>query len=122
MNDEKLQYHKGLLMKEMSQITEELSKLGIKTPEDGDWGAIQGAMNRGDKADPNTLADRDEEFLEKANVLGEIESRYRDLADALQKLNHEPEKYGICEKSGQPIEDERLEANPAARTCKAQMN
>jgi RNA polymerase-binding transcription factor DksA len=121
MNEEKLQYYKDLLMKEIDQMTEELSKLGIKNPEDGDWGAILGKMDEGDNADPNMKADRDEEFLERANVLGEIETRYRELQNALHKINHEPEKYGICEESGQPIEDDRLEANPSARTCKAHM-
>ncbi len=121
MNEEKLKHYNELLVKEMDQMKEELSRLGIKNPEDGDWGAVLGSMNSADKADPNTQADRDEEFLERANVLGEIETRYRELADALTKINDEPEKYGICEVSGQPIEDDRLEANPAARTCKANM-
>jgi RNA polymerase-binding transcription factor DksA len=122
MNNEKLEYYKELLTKENDQMKEELSKLGIKNPEDGDWGAILGSMNAGDKADVNTQADRDEDFLEQANVLGEIEVRYKNITDALYKINHDPEKYGICEKSGQPIEDDRLEANPSARTCKASMN
>ena len=121
MNTEKLQYFKGKLMKEMDEMKHELGKLGIKNPEDGDWGAILGGENTGDKADVNLQADRDEEFLEKANVLGEVETRYRELADALTKINHNPEKYGICEKSNQPIEEDRLEANPSARTCKAHM-
>jgi RNA polymerase-binding transcription factor DksA len=30
--------------------------------------------------------------------------------------------YGVCEKSGKPIELDRLMANPAARTCKEMMN
>ncbi|NCS99620.1 hypothetical protein GW765_01415 [Candidatus Parcubacteria bacterium] len=121
MNTDKLQYYKELLLKEMDQMTGELSRLGIKDPENGDWGATLGKENEGDNADPNTQADRDEEFLERANVLGEIETRYRELQSALYKINHEPEKYGICEESGQPIEEDRLTANPSAKTCKAHM-
>ena len=30
--------------------------------------------------------------------------------------------YGTCEVSGEQIEEDRLEADPAARTCKAHMN
>jgi DnaK suppressor protein len=122
MKDEnKLAHYKEKLEKEREALTEELSKLGIKNPEDGDWGAILAQANEGDNADPNLQADRDEEFLERANVLGEIEESYRAIEDALYKINHEPEKYGICEKSGQPIEEDRLEAIPSARTCKAHM-
>jgi RNA polymerase-binding transcription factor DksA len=122
MKDEnKLQYYKEKLEKELDQLTEELGRLGIKNPQDGDWGAVLGKMDEGDNADPNMKADRDEEFLERANVLGEIETRYKELQDALYKINHAPERYGMCEESNQPIEEDRLEANPAARTCKAHM-
>ena len=122
MRDEnKLSYYKEKLEKEREILAGELSKLGIKNPEDGDWGAVLSQVNEGDNADSNLQADRDEEFLERANILGEIEEGYRAIEDALYKINHEPEKYGICEKSGQPIEEDRLEVNPAARTCKAYM-
>lgn len=121
MNQDKLQYFKNKLEEEMDVLTAELGKLGIKNPENGDWGAVLGSEDEADMADVNTLADRDEEFLERANVLGEVETRYREVADALYKINHAPEKFGICEKSGQPIEEDRLEANPSARTCKAHM-
>ncbi len=122
MNDQnKLQFYKEKLETELAELTEELGKMGIKNPADGDWGAVLGQENRGDNADPNTKADRDEEFLNTANVLGEIEERYKDVQDALLKINDKPEEYGICEKSGQPVEEDRLEANPAARTCKAHM-
>jgi RNA polymerase-binding transcription factor DksA len=79
-------------------------------------------MNDADKADPNMLGDRDEEFAEAANELGEFELRYKEIKSALDKIDNTPEKYGMCEISGQPIEHDRLEANPAAKTCKAMMN
>jgi RNA polymerase-binding transcription factor DksA len=31
-------------------------------------------------------------------------------------------KYGICKVCGEEIEEARLEANPAAETCKAHLN
>ena len=52
-------------------------------------------------------------------MLKELEIRYNDIKDALDKI--EKNKYGICEVSGEEIEEERLIANPAARTCKAHM-
>ncbi len=121
MNNDKRQFYKELLLAEMEQIKNELSHLGIKNPEDGDWGAVMGSTNEGDNADQNLQADRSEDFMERANILGEIETRYRELEQALYKINHTPEKYGICETSGQPIEEDRLTANPSAKTCKAHM-
>jgi RNA polymerase-binding transcription factor DksA len=41
------------------------------------------------------------------------------VVHALGKI--EAGTYGVCEVSGMDIEEDRLEANPAARTCKAHM-
>jgi RNA polymerase-binding transcription factor DksA len=70
-------------------------------------------------SDMNDLGDRDEEFANTANTLGELEIRYKDIILALKKINEGT--YGICEISGKPIEEDRLMANPAARTCKSHM-
>jgi len=121
-DQEKRAFYKEKILVEIAKIEEELGHLGIKDPKSGDWGARLTEENEGDSADTNTLADRDEEFLGRANVLGEVEMQYKELVHALDKINHHPELYGICEVSGQPIEEDRLEANPAARTCKAHMN
>jgi RNA polymerase-binding transcription factor DksA len=42
-------------------------------------------------------------------------ARLTDVKDALAKID--AGTYGICETSGEPIEEARLRANPAARTC-----
>jgi Tfp pilus assembly PilM family ATPase len=44
----------------------------------------------------------------------------QEVMTALTKI--EEGTYGTCEVSGDEIETDRLEANPAARTCKAHMN
>ena len=49
-------------------------------------------------------------------VLDELEARYRLVLHALKKFD--AGTYGVCEESGEQIEEERLDANPAARTCK----
>ena len=49
-----------------------------------------------------------------------LQARLTDVNVALGKI--ENGTYGICEVSGEPIEADRLEANPAARTNKAHMN
>jgi RNA polymerase-binding transcription factor DksA len=48
-----------------------------------------------------------------------LEKRLADVENALNKIDGG--SYGICEVCGNKIEEDRLEANPAARTCKACM-
>lgn len=65
------------------------------------------------------IADRFEDQEEQRSEKASLEARKVDIEDALHKI--ESGTYGICEVSGEPIEEERLEANPAARTCTAHM-
>lgn len=39
------------------------------------------------------------------------------IDDALRRFYREPERFGICEDTGEPIPFERLELVPWARTC-----
>jgi RNA polymerase-binding transcription factor DksA len=51
-----------------------------------------------------------------------LEVRYNEIKSALKKIEESaPGAYGLCEVGGEQIEEDRLEANPAARTCKAHM-
>jgi DnaK suppressor protein len=49
------------------------------------------------------------------SILEQLESEISDLDSALKKIDEGT--YGICEIGGEPIETERLEAIPGARTC-----
>lgn len=104
---------------EFNKLNKEMKELGIKNPEvKGDW------IERADdldtvSSDLNDVADRTEEYDERRATLATLEGRYNDIRRALKKIADG--KYGICEVSGEPIEEDRLEANPAARTCKAHM-
>lgn len=65
------------------------------------------------------MADRTEEYDTRRAELAELEGRWNDIRDALKKID--AGTYGVCEVSGEPIEEDRLIANPAARTCKEHM-
>lgn len=106
------------LEEERATLEKELGDLGIKDPETGDWGAV--GDPDGEEADKNDLADRDEEFANRANTLAELELRLRDVNDALGKIGGS--EYGKCSTCGSMIEEDRLMANPAAKTCKAHMD
>jgi len=69
----------------------------------------------GDVPDQNEQADAAEDTEERVAVLTDLETRYRNVVRALQKIT--AGNYGVCEISGEPIESARLVANPAARTC-----
>lgn len=117
-----IQNLKAKLLEERAKLEKELSDLGIMDPETGDWGAYQSEPGEADVSDKNDAADFDEDFLTRANTLGEIEKRYLDVKNALDKIERADGSFGICEVSGKQIEEDRLEANPAARTCKEHMN
>lgn len=111
---------KARLLEEKAQLEEELGKVGRKNPDNPeDWEPTP--ANDGElDIDLNDRADNHEESLERSAILTELENRHKSVVDALEKI--EKGTYGVCEVSGEPIEEDRLEANPAARTCKAHMN
>jgi RNA polymerase-binding transcription factor DksA len=118
-NDLDTNYFKDKLQEELSLVEKELNDIGRRNPENKlDWEAEPGDMNV-HSADPNETADNIEEFEGNTAVLKELEIRYNDIKDALVKI--ENGTYGICEVSGEPIEEDRLIANPTARTCKKHM-
>lgn len=98
-----------------AQVTAELKDLGIHNPEvPKDWIATPGEEMDAE-ADPNVAADRVESWDERRATLAVLETRYNNIVRAEQKLADGT--YGTCEVCGREIEAERLDANPAARTC-----
>lgn len=108
---------KQKLEDEKNVLEAELSSLG-RVDKTGDWEATPREQTA-PEADENDLADRAEDYEERSSTLNVLEARLLDIKVALDKI--EGGKYGICESCGNQIETDRLEANPAARTCKACM-
>ena len=67
--------------------------------------------------EPDEVADRFEDEEVDAEEKTTLQSRRTDIEDALHKL--QSGTFGLCEQCGATIEEDRLEANPAARTCVA---
>ncbi|TSC70564.1 MAG: DNA binding protein, DksA/TraR [Parcubacteria group bacterium Gr01-1014_46] len=112
-------YFKSLLAKEASDLESQLANLGRKNPDRaGDWETIRKA-NGLDKADDLEVADGIEEFENNNAVLGQLELKLVDVKEALAKI--EAGTYGNCGVCGKEIEEDRLEANPSAKTCKLHM-
>lgn len=109
------------LENELATITKSLEDLAILNPQtdDKDWLAVPEEPSSAE-ADPNVQADRSEAWQERRSETEALETRRNNLVRALEKI--EAGTFGICEISGEEIEPDRLEANPAARTCKLHMN
>ena len=96
-----------------------LETIAVYDEASGDWVAKPDGTEVAE-ADPNVTADVVEDWNERRATLSQLETRYNNVKRALRKI--EDGTYGICEISGEPIETDRLAANPAARTCKQHMD
>ena len=101
----------------LENVTHELRSIATEDV-NGDWIAVP--EGDAETADPNNLADHTEDWNERRATIAHLETRYRNIKHALKKI--EMGEYGKCEICGDEIEEDRLEANPAARTSKAHMN
>lgn len=114
-----ISFFKNKLDEEKAALEKELNDLGTKNPSTGEW--IPLGEPDGEEADKNDMGDRNEEFSAKAETLNTVEMRYKDVLRALEKIDMNDGSYGKCEISGEMIEEDRLAANPAAKTCKEHM-
>lgn len=115
---EDLQQLRERLEEEARQIEEQLAQLGKVDPANRtDWEPSIGEIAV-DPSDKSEVADKFEELIDNNAILSELEVRYAKVRRALKKL--EEGTYGFSEVSGNPIERERLFADPAARTTIAE--
>jgi DnaK suppressor protein len=119
MNTNIIETYKAKLLAEKGLLEGEMTSMGKVDSDTGDWVATPEEQTA-PEADENDLADRSEDFEERSGTLDVLDSRLEDINTALEKIAQGT--YGVCEVCGAQIEEDRLEANPAARTCKACMN
>jgi len=117
-----IEHFKELLLEEKKHLESEIKSVGRVNPENpNDWEGTPGDMGEdADASDENSFADKIEEFEGRSAVATELEDRNQEIENALTRM--EEGKYGICKVCGEEIEEARLEANPAAETCKAHLN
>ena len=109
-----IEKYKEILEKQKSQLELDLSGLGRKNPDSNDWEATVTDLDIL-PADENDVADMFEELEENKALINALEGQLKEVTAALEKINSD--KFGICEVCGEEIEEERMEANPSARTC-----
>jgi RNA polymerase-binding transcription factor DksA len=113
-------YFKEKLEKEKGELEAEMAKVGHKDPNNPSNWTASPADRDVSQADENTVADSIEEYEENSAILNTLEARYKDVKSGLDKI--EKNVYGTCQICGKEIEFDRLDANPAARTCKEHMD
>ena len=114
-------HYKEKLEAELKTVEGELKTVGVQNPHNpADWEAKEVEMDTMPaSADANEAADKVEEYDENRSIDKTLQTRYNNIKLALKKIADGT--YGVCEISGEKIEEDRLEANPAARTCKDHM-
>jgi len=112
--------YKASLEELLATLTEDLKEIGIHDPKNpANW--IESGTDLNDpSADPNEVADRAEELGERRATVAVLETRYNNIVSALERIGNGT--FGVCEVCNAQIEEDRLQANPAARTCTADMD
>jgi len=108
---EKLEKTKKIIEKQLTGFAKKDDKLK------GDWDSRFPLFN-GQGAGSGALEEAADEVEEYGNLLPvehNLELRLKNINSALEKIKKG--EYGICEKCGKKIPEERLKAFPEAQTC-----
>lgn len=110
---------KTSLEAELQNILKELETVGRQNPDNpSDWEAVEPDDTEG--ADEGEVADSMEVYANNKAILEQLELRLAEVKGAIDKINNGT--YGKCEVCGSEIEEDRISANPSAKTCKSHMN
>ena len=119
MNQAKIDSFKKRLEGELKLVEQELKSMGVEDVHaPGGWDATPGDVDES-ATEEDEIADRIEQQEENAEEIAALQTHWHNVKRALGKI--EEGNYGLCEISGEEIEEDRLEVNPSARTCKAHM-
>ena len=113
------QIYKEKLLAEKSKLETELGTIGVQNPNNSsDWEGKETKLDT-DEADEGEVAFAEQEMITNSALVGQLEIQLTNVNDALKKI--ELGTYGLCEMDNEPIEEERLVANPSAKTCMEHM-
>ena len=110
----KTEHFRKKLEAEKVKLETEMGSVGRPNPSvPGDWEPVP--SETGMEADLVDQADVTMSRESNAAILADLEARYDTILSALSRI--EKKTYGVCEVCHKKIEEERLEADPAATTC-----
>jgi len=113
-------HFKRKLEAEQTELEHQLSQVAIVDPNNPSNWVPKPAERDSSEADENLVADSIEDYEENTAITNSLEARLKDVRSGLDKLKHGV--FGKCQICQKDIEEDRLEANPAARTCKEHIN
>ena len=111
LTEDELSDLRANLEAEKDSLEEELAEYGKKVG--NDWEGT--SESKGEEADPTDAADNIETLATNVPLVEELEKRYKEVRKAIERMDKG--SYGHCEVCKEPIDIDRLEANPAAATC-----
>ncbi len=106
-----IQEMKSKLEADRTRLEGELGRFAKSTGTEGSYEAQMQDMG----TDEDEHASEVEQYVDDIALESNLESQLTDVREALVRI--EEGKYGICETSGQEINEERLRIYPAARTA-----
>src|SRR3989344_3100678 len=110
-----LDNYQKLLEEEKNKLEGELGEIAHRNPDaPADWQTSYPEQSVNSPA-PDEKADQDEEFANTSGQESALEERLLDINDALDRIKHGT--FGICAVGKEEMGEDRLQANPAARTC-----
>lgn len=110
-NKEFLENMRKRLLEEKKSLESDLSRFAKPAGEEGEYRTVEENLGSDmDDSATETEINDNNRSLERT-----LEASLKDVLDALEKIN--VGTYGICEKTGREIPEDRLEVFPMARTC-----
>ncbi|MDR3547872.1 MAG: TraR/DksA C4-type zinc finger protein [Candidatus Pacebacteria bacterium] len=111
--------YKAKLEEEKASLETQLQDVGRPDPSNpGSWEGVQKEPSQ--EADPNDQASSLDEYQENRAIVDVLNARHHAVTEALARI--EDGTYGTCVVCGNPIEEDRLAADPAANTCKEHLS
>lgn len=112
---------KEKLEEEKKMIENDLQSIGVKNSKNSAaWEASQKNVNDEEPSDRTETADAITNYESDVAIVSTLDTRLLEINDALERI--EKGTYGTCKVCKRRIEEDRLEANPAASTCKEHLN
>lgn len=106
------------LLEEKALIENDLAKVARQNPDNPeDWEAVPGEHDA--VFEENTESDSVDKYETNNAIVNTLEPKLREVKAALDRI--EDGTYGQCIECDKEIENDRLEANPSATTCKEHM-
>jgi len=101
------------LLAERERLRREIASIAKYDPELDRYRPTMPEYDKGDVETPDQQIDEKEEYARRLALLQDLLASISDVEDALKKIDEG--KYGISEKTGRYLSEERLRAYPAAR-------